>query len=52
MGQRGDLMDSQHEWLMTRDACHADTACLANAYKLRIEQLNAVMKDIASRGPF
>ena len=52
MGQRGDLMDTQRQWLMTRDACRSDIACLANTYKLRIQQLNAVMTEIASHGPF
>lgn len=52
MGQRGDLMDTQRQWLMTRDACRSDMACLSNTYKLRIQQLNAVMTDIESRGPF
>jgi uncharacterized protein len=52
MGRRGDLVDTQREWLKTRDACGANVACLSNAYRVRIEQLNAVIADIASRGPF
>jgi uncharacterized protein len=52
MGQRGDLIDTQRQWLMTRDACRDDTACLTNAYKLRTQQLSAVIMDIESRGPF
>jgi uncharacterized protein len=52
MGQRGDLVDTQRQWLKTRDACRDDAACLTNAYKLRIQQLNAVITDIESRGPY
>jgi uncharacterized protein len=52
MGQRGDLIDTQIQWLMTRNACRADTVCLTNAYTLRIQQLSAVIQDIESRGPF
>src|SRR5438105_3835906 len=52
MGQRGSLQDTQREWIRTRDACRDDKVCLANAYAGRIKDLNAIMTDIASRGPF
>jgi uncharacterized protein len=52
MGRRGDLMDSQREWIASRDACGGDTSCLVKAYAARIAQLNAVISDIASRGPY
>ena len=52
MGQQGDLIDTQRQWLKTRDACGDDTACLTNAYTLRNKQLNAIIADIASRGPY
>lgn len=52
MGQRANLMDAQREWLKQRDACRGDTACLTQVYARRIGELNAVMTDIASRGPF
>ncbi len=52
MGQRGNLIDTQHEWLRGRETCRGNTACLANAYKLRIQQLDAVISNIAAHGPF
>ena len=52
MGQRGDIGDAQRQWLKTREACGGDVACLGKAYSDRIGQLNAVISDIASRGPY
>jgi uncharacterized protein len=52
MGQRGDIGDAQRQWLKTREACGRDVACLSKAYSDRIGQLNAVITDIASRGPY
>ena len=52
MGQRGDLGDTQRQWLKRREACGRDVACLTRAYGDRIGQLNAVMSAIASRGPY
>ncbi len=52
MGQRGEMVDTQHEWLKTRDACRKDRDCLARAYASRIEHLGAVITDFAARGPF
>jgi uncharacterized protein len=52
MGQRGNIGDAQRQWLKTRDACGGDVACLSKAYSDRIGQLNAVISDIASRGPY
>ncbi|HEX3503367.1 MAG TPA: lysozyme inhibitor LprI family protein [Xanthobacteraceae bacterium] len=52
MGQRGDIGDAQRQWLKTREACTGDIACLSKAYSDRIGQLNAVITDIASRGPY
>jgi uncharacterized protein len=52
MGQRGDIGDAQRQWLKTRDACGRDIACLRKAYGDRIGQLNSVIGDIASRGPY
>jgi len=31
MGQRGDLMDTQRQWLMTRDACRSDIKSFASS---------------------
>ena len=52
MGQRGNLQDTQREWLKARDACRDDRGCIANAYSGRIQELNAMIVDLASRGPF
>ncbi len=52
MGQRGELVDTQRDWLAERDRCGDDTGCLHDAYARRIRQLNAVVDDIASRGPY
>lgn len=52
MGQRGDIGDAQKRWLGTREACGANLDCLTEAYRGRIGQLNKVIDDIASRGPY
>ncbi|RTL54691.1 MAG: hypothetical protein EKK40_02570 [Bradyrhizobiaceae bacterium] len=52
MGQRGNIQDEQRAFLTQREACRADVACLKNAYRTRIRQLEAVMTGIASHGPF
>jgi uncharacterized protein len=52
MGQRGDIGDAQREWLKTREACGADIGCLSGVYRDRINALDAVIRDIASRGPY
>jgi len=52
MGQRGDLGDTQRQWIARRDACGRKVACLTRAYAERIEQLNKVIAEIASRGPY
>lgn len=52
MGQRGDIQDAQAEFLKTRDACGRDGACLTKVYKARIAQLDKVIAEIASRGPY
>ena len=52
MGQRGDIVDSQRAFIRRREACGAAVACISNAYGVRIGELEAVMRGIASRGPF
>ncbi len=52
MGKRGELIDTQREWLKKRNGCGSETACLMNAYELRIQQLDAIIASIASRGPY
>jgi uncharacterized protein len=52
MGRRGDIEDAQRKWLKQRAACGKDVNCLTRAYDARIRELNAVISDIASRGPY
>lgn len=52
MGRRGDIEDQQRVWLKQRDACGDRDACIANAYATRIGELNSVIADVVSRGPF
>lgn len=52
MGQRGDIQDTQVQFLKTCNACGRDVACLGKAYGTRIDQLNKVIAAIASRGPY
>jgi uncharacterized protein len=51
MGQRGDLIDTQREWIAERDRCGDDIGCLYDMYARRIRHLSGVIDDIASRGP-
>jgi uncharacterized protein len=52
MGQRGDIRDAQAEFLKTRAACGHNVACLTKVYSGRIAQLNKVIAEIVSRGPY
>lgn len=52
MGQRGDIEDAQRSWLQRRASCGSDAGCLAQAYRTRIDALEAVVAGIASRGPY
>ncbi len=52
MGQRGDMLDAQRDFLKQRGACAADIACLRRIYEMRIGQLQTVMERVAARGPF
>lgn len=52
MGRRGELGDQQIAWLKTREACNSAMQCLSAAYAKRIDELQAVIADIASHGPF
>ncbi len=52
MGQRGDIQDTQRQWLIARDACGNNTGCLSAAYDRRISALEKVIATIASRGPY
>lgn len=52
MGQRGDIGDAQRAFIRQREACGIRIACIRAAYDRRIAELEAVMKAIASHGPF
>lgn len=52
MGQRGDLQDQQRAFIGKREACGANAGCIRNAYDARIAQLQAVMANVRSKGPF
>lgn len=52
MGQRGDIEDAQTQWLKRRDSCGAKLACLTRAYQARIAQLNKIIDEIESGGPY
>jgi Uncharacterized protein conserved in bacteria, putative lipoprotein len=42
MGTRGAMRDDQHAWLQGRMACGTHTACIRNAYRQRINELQAI----------
>jgi uncharacterized protein len=52
MGRRGNLEDAERKWLKRRAGCGQHIDCLARAYDARIRELNAIISDIASRGPY
>ncbi|HZD89194.1 MAG TPA: hypothetical protein VE224_03785 [Pseudolabrys sp.] len=52
MGARGDIGDAQRAFIRKPAACGANVACIRRVYDARIAQLKAVMKRIASNGPF
>ncbi len=52
MGRRGELIDTQREWLVERERCGADARCLFDVYARGIRRLDGVIDDIASRGPY
>ncbi len=43
MGSRGAAKDEQVAFLATRGACGADASCIADAYRARIDALNATL---------
>ena len=42
----------QDAFLRVRAACASDAQCIGEAYALRIGELDKILKDIASRGPY
>lgn len=45
MGARGAFMDQQNAWLMQRNRCGGDTACLRRRYDDRIAALRQTYRD-------
>ncbi|HUN96288.1 MAG TPA: hypothetical protein VMU69_08625 [Bradyrhizobium sp.] len=52
MGQRGDIIDKQLQWISVREACGRNVACLSHAYQSRIDELSQALDALAKRGPF
>jgi len=52
MGRRGQLEDEQIAWLHGRRQCGANRQCLNAEYAHRLQRLQGVIDDVASRGPF
>ena len=52
MGQRGAIQDDQVAWLKARQACGADRLCLRRSYDGRIAEIQTVIDNAASHGPF
>jgi len=49
MGANGAMHDDQRAWLAERHGCGANRACLARAYKARIDQLNTGVDAVSQR---
>jgi uncharacterized protein len=52
MGERGDIIDKQLQWISVREACGRNVACLSQAYRSRIDELSQALDALAKRGPF
>ena len=52
MGVRGDLEDSQRDFVAVRDKCGTDKACILAAYKKQTAPLEAVIANVKTHGPF
>jgi uncharacterized protein len=52
MGQRGDIVDKQLQWITVREACGRNKGCLSRAYQSRINELSQALDALAKRGPF
>lgn len=51
--QVGVVMSADQEvFLKARESCSSDAGCIGEAYAARIGELDAILKDIASRGPY
>lgn len=52
MGTRGDLQDQQPIWISQREACGTSKTCIRAAYKKRTAVFEAIIKHVATFGPF
>jgi uncharacterized protein len=52
MGTRGDLQDQQPAWIRQREACGTNKPCIRAAYKKRTAVFEAIIKRVATFGPF
>jgi len=52
MGTRGNLQEQQPVWVKQREACGTDKACICDAYKKRTAVFDAIIKHVATFGPF
>lgn len=52
MGQRGDMLGAQRDFLQARENCGADAACIRQKYDARIAELQGTIDAIAVRGPY
>ena len=52
MGERGDLIDGQRQWVRDREKCGRDKNCLRAAYAKRTAVYEAILKRVESHGPF
>jgi uncharacterized protein len=52
MGTRGDLQDQQPIWISQREACGTSKPCIRAVYKKRTAIFEAIIKHVATFGPF
>jgi uncharacterized protein len=52
MGTRGNLQDQQPVWVKQRQACGTCKPCIRAAYKKRTAVFEAIIKHVATFGPF
>jgi uncharacterized protein len=52
MGQRGDMLGAQRDFLQERENCGGNAACIRQKYDARIADLQGTIDQIASRGPY
>jgi len=52
MGTRGHLQDQQPVWVKQRQACGTYKPCIRAAYKKRTAVFEAIIKHVATFGPF